>query len=92
MKYLDILKELERTPGSMARRDAWEESCFIYYVPGSTFKVNRAPLNIIFPLDTEVSYQSHIDFCCMHGDRIITGVYGPTEEDLVAEDFKIFEK
>ena len=87
MHYINIKTKLEQNIGSLARRNTWEEGCYIYFVPGSTFKVNRAPLNLIFPMDTEVTYAPHIDYCCNYQDKIVTGVFEPSSEDLIADDF-----
>jgi len=34
---------------------------FVFLVPGSVFKVNRAPLLGIYPEGTEINYHAHVD-------------------------------
>ena len=68
-----------------ARKD-WNEKSrmFIYLVPGSTFKVNRAPLLGIYPEDTEINYQPHIDMRTAQGTCV---PWLASQTDLLAEDW-----
>ena len=48
--------------GERWTRRGWNgKGLFVFLVPGSQFKVNRAPLLGIFPEDTLISYHPHID-------------------------------
>jgi hypothetical protein len=78
---LSLIKLNERV-----RRDSWPKDHFIFRVQGSTFKVNRPPLNEIFTEGTEVNYDPHIDICTGFGH---VGVWTPTQEDIFAEDFEV---
>jgi len=73
--------------GDCVRRKAWVDEAFIYFVAGSSFKVNRPPLNGVFTEGTEVSYMAHIDM--RHPNRDL-GVWGPTMEDLIATDWELY--
>lgn len=54
---IDMLKE-----GHKLQRRSWNgKGMFLFLVPGSKFKVNRAPLLGIYPEGTEITYQPHID-------------------------------
>lgn len=48
--------------GYKVARTGWNgKGMFLFLVPGSTFKVNRAPLLGIYPEGTEIQYHAHID-------------------------------
>ena len=54
------LEQLEL--GKKVCRSGWNGvKMFLFLVPGSTFKVNRAPLLGIYPEGTEINYQPHVD-------------------------------
>lgn len=59
---------------------------FIYLVPGSTFKVNRAPLNVIFPEGTDVEYLPHVDMRTRTGECV---PWLASQTDLLAADWEI---
>ena len=59
---------------------------FIYLVPGSEFEVNRPPLNAIYAMGTKVKYRPHIDFKDGKGT---CGVWSPSNEDILAEDWVV---
>ena len=65
-------------------RISWPRFTFIYLVDGSTFEVNRAPLNAFFNEGTVVSYKPHIDM--NHGDGTL-GIWTATTDDLLADDW-----
>ena len=69
--------------GFRMTRNSWSNQ-YIFLVPGSTFSVNRAPLNQIFPVGTSITYHSHIDIKYPDGT---VGVWFPTQEDLLATDW-----
>lgn len=52
----------------LVSKSAWlENGKFMFLVPGSTFAVNRPPLNKIFPEGTIINYRPHIDYCLKDG-------------------------
>lgn len=71
--------------GARASRKGWNgKDMFIFLVPGSTFKVSRAPLMGIFPEGTEVKYRGHIDLRTADGS---ISVWSPSNSDVLAEDW-----
>lgn len=60
---------------------------FIYVVPGSSFVVNRPPLNQIFPEWVTVRYDSHIDIFS-HGT---CRPWEMTQQDVVANDWEVVD-
>jgi hypothetical protein len=76
--------------GCKLARTSWntEGLAFVYLVHGSKFKVNRAPLNVIFKMDTEVTYRPHLD--CKMPDGTC-GTWTADDNDLLAEDWEIIE-
>jgi hypothetical protein len=80
-KALDLLKE-----GHLVRRTGWNgKGMFVFLVPGSTFKVNRAPLLGIYPEGTEVRYHAHIDMKTADG-MVVPWLASQT--DMLAEDWE----
>jgi hypothetical protein len=61
---------------------------FVFLVPGSVFKVNRAPLLGIYPEGTEINYRPHIDIKQADGS---VGTWAPSMDDTLAEDWQIVE-
>lgn len=76
--------------GKKVARVGWNgKGMFIFLIPGSTFKVNRAPLLGIFPEGTEVNYRPHI---AMKGvDGSISEWTPAAGNDVLAEDWQIVE-
>lgn len=76
----------EMQDGGRVRRAGWNgKGMFLFLVPGSIFKVNRAPLLGIYPEGTEISYHSHVDM------RTATGEIVPwlcSQTDLLATDWE----
>jgi hypothetical protein len=71
--------------GAKAARAGWNgKGMFIFLVPGSTFKVNRAPLLGIYPEGTEVTYQPHLDMKTAD-DRIVPWL--ASQSDVLGEDW-----
>lgn len=71
--------------GYKVAREGWNgKGMFLFLVPGSTFKVNRAPLMGIYPEGTEINYRSHIDMRTVDGE-IVPWVASQT--DVLAEDW-----
>lgn len=79
---LDCIKN-----GQKVQRDGWNgKDMFLFLVPGSTFKVNRPPLNEIYPEGTEVNYHSHIDMKTAEGYIV---PWLASQADLLAEDWRV---
>lgn len=75
--------------GKLVAREGWNgKSMFIFLVPGSTFKVNRAPLNVIFPEGTEINYHPHIDMKTADG-KIVPWLCSQT--DMLASDWQLVD-
>jgi hypothetical protein len=73
--------------GLKAVRTGWNgKGMFLFLVPGSTFKVNRAPLLGIYPEGTEVTYQAHID---MKTAQETVVPWLASQSDLLAEDWLV---
>lgn len=70
--------------GTKMSRLTWDEGEFIFLVPGSNFKVNRAPLLGIYEEGTEINYQPHIDKCMQDGTIM---AWNPSNEELLAMDW-----
>lgn len=79
---LDALKA-----GEKVYREGWNgKGMFLFLVPGSTFKVNRPPLNVIYPEGTEINYHPHIDM------RTADGTIEPwsaNQSDMLSEDWGV---
>jgi len=78
-KALILVKE-----GKRVGRKEWKNARCVFLVAGSTFAVNRAPLNQFFPEGTEVQYRPHID---MVGADDSIGTWAPSIVDVLAEDW-----
>lgn len=77
---LEVLKQ-----GHKVARQGWNgKNMFLFLVPGSTFKVNRAPLLGIYPEGTEVNYCPHIDMKTAD-NKVVPWLASQT--DVVAEDW-----
>lgn len=77
---LVLLKE-----GKKVARSGWNgKGMFLFLVPGSTFKVNRAPLLGIYPEGTEINYHAHVDMKTADG-KIVPWLCSQT--DMLAEDW-----
>jgi hypothetical protein len=75
--------------GKKVARAGWNgKGMFLFLVPGSTFKVNRAPLMGIYPECTEVNYCPHIDMKTAD-DKVVPWLASQT--DVLAEDWDIVE-
>ena len=84
LKFEDVLPSLRN--GFAVMRTGWKNASYIFLVQGSTFKVNRAPLNVFYPEGTEINYRPHID---MVGTDGTVGTWAPSMVDLMAEDWLI---
>jgi len=73
--------------GQKVSRAVWNgKDMFLFLVPGSAFKVNRAPLLGIYPEGTEITYCPHIDMRTADG-KIVPWLASPT--DMLAEDWSV---
>ena len=75
--------------GCKVARQGWNgRGMFLFLVPGSTFKVNRAPLLGIYEEGTEINYHPHVDM------RTADGMIVPwlcSQSDLLAKDWYVVE-
>lgn len=73
--------------GSKIARTGWNgKGLFIFLVPGSIFKVNRAPLLGIYPEGTEITYGPHLDVKQADGS---VSTWAPSIVDALAEDWEL---
>jgi hypothetical protein len=73
--------------GKKVSREGWNgKGMFLFLVPGSTFKVDRAPLNTIYPEGTSINYQPHIDMKTAQ-DTVVPWL--ASQSDVLAEDWII---
>lgn len=73
--------------GKRLARAGWNgKHMFVFLVPGSQFKVSRAPLLGIFPEGTDIDYRPHIDIKGADGS-ISTWV--PSIGDVMANDWQV---
>ena len=79
------LKKLKQ--GYKVARSGWNgKGMFVFLVPGSVFKVNRAPLLGIYPEGTEVTYCPHIDMKTADGSVV---PWLASQTDVLAEDWEL---
>ena len=72
--------------GGLVRRSGWNgKGMYLLLVPGSTFVVNRAPMNKIFPEGTEVEYHAHVDMKTAQGYVV---PWLCSQADLLADDWE----
>ena len=75
--------------GEKVTRAGWNgKGMFLFLVPGSQFKVNRAPLLGIYPEGEEVDYCPHIDM------RKVDGKIEPwlaSQTDMLANDWQVVD-
>ena len=75
--------------GKKIARAGWNgKGVFLFLVPGSTFKVNRAPLLGIYPEGTEINYHSHIDMKTADGTIV---PWLASQTDVLADDWIVVE-
>ena len=81
---LDALKA-----GKLVARQGWNgKGTFLYFVKGSTFTVNRAPLLGIYPEGTEITYCPHIDMKTADGSCV---PWLASQTDVLAEDWLVVD-
>ena len=82
--FSEALEALKR--GKKVARRGWNgKGMFVFLVPGSTFKVNRAPLLGIYPEGTEINYHAHIDMKTAD-NQIVPWLASQT--DILANDWE----
>lgn len=82
--FSEALEALKR--GKKVARSGWNgKGMFVFLVPGSTFKVNRAPLLGIYPEGTEITYHAHIDMKTAD-NQIVPWLASQT--DILANDWE----
>ena len=75
--------------GKKIARAGWNgKGMFLFLVPGSTFKVNRAPLLGIYPEGTEINYHAHIDMKTADGTIV---PWLASQTDVLADDWIVVE-
>lgn len=75
--------------GKRVARAGWNgKGMFLFLVPGSTFKVSRAPLLGIYPEGTSIDYCPHIDMKTADG-KVVPWLASQT--DVLAEDWSVLE-
>ncbi len=87
MNFSEALELIKQ--GKLVAREGWNgKGMFVYLVRGSQFQVNRAPLNVIYPEGTEVSYRAHIDMRAADGTLV---PWLASQSDLLSEDWVVVE-
>jgi hypothetical protein len=75
--------------GMKVSRAGWNgKDMFLFLVPGSTFKVNRAPLMGIYPEGTEINYCPHIDMKTADGSVV---PWLASQTDVLSEDWGVVD-
>lgn len=83
MTFSQALESLKA--GNKVARQGWNgKGMFLFLVPGSVFKVNRAPLLGIYPEGTEINYHAHVDMKTADG-MVVPWLCSQT--DLLANDW-----
>lgn len=87
MDFGDAISALK--DGQKVARVGWNgKGMFLFLVPGSAFKVNRAPLLGIYPEGTEIEYHAHIDMKTAQGYVV---PWLASQADMLSEDWVIAE-
>jgi len=75
--------------GRRVAREGWNgKGMFVFLVPGSRFKVNRAPLLGIYPEGQEIVYLPHIDMKTAD-DSVVPWL--ASQADLLSEDWVLVD-
>jgi hypothetical protein len=82
--FASARSDQSREKSSTLRLDG--KGMFIFLVPGSVFKVNRAPLLGIYPEGTEIKYHAHVDMKTASGEVV---PWLCSQTDMLAEDWEI---
>lgn len=87
MNFSEALVEIKN--GKRVSREGWNgKGMFVFLVPGSVFKVSRAPLLGIYPEGTEIKYHAHVDMKTADG-QVVPWLCSQT--DLLADDWGVVE-
>lgn len=71
--------------GGKVQRIGWNgKGMFLFLVPDSTFKVNKAPLLGIYPEGKEINYHAHIDMKTAD-EKVVPWLASQT--DVLSEDW-----
>lgn len=85
MTFGEAIQALKQ--GKKVQREGWNgKDMFLFLVPGSQFKVNRAPLLGIYPEGTEITHQPHIDMKTAQGTVV---PWVASQSDLLSTDWHI---
>lgn len=75
--------------GQKIARIGWNgKNMFVFFVPGSTFAVNRPPLLGIYPLGKMINYLSHLDMRTADGSIV---PWLASQTDVLADDWQLVE-
>jgi hypothetical protein len=86
MNFSDALKLIKE--GERVARECWDgKDMFLFFVPGSRFRVNRPPLLGIYPEGTRIEYHAHIDIKTEQGYVM---PWTAPQSDILAEDWEIY--
>jgi len=89
MTFGEAIDYLKQNSGGKVARKGWNgKAMFIFLVNGSTFKVNRPPLNEIYEEGTEINYQPHIDMKTAD-DTIVPWL--ASQSDVLALDWEVVQ-
>lgn len=86
LKLLKLGYKLTRRGWNGRRKDG--SPMYVFLVDGSTFQVNRPPLNKMFVEGTTITYKPHLDM--LHADDSV-GVWVAVTNDILAEDWEIVQ-
>ena len=85
MDFSEALTLLKK--GHLVAREGWNgKNMFLYFVPGSTFQVNRPPLSVIYKEGTEVMSRPHIDMRTADGEHV---PWLASQSDLLCDDWVV---
>jgi hypothetical protein len=75
--------------GKRVAREGWNgKNMFLFLVPGSTFKVNRAPLLGIYPEGTVIDYHAYIAMKTATGEIV---PWLASQTDVLDEDWVVVD-
>lgn len=87
MNFSEALQEIKN--GSLVKRSGWNgKNMFLFLVNGSTFTVNREPLQSILGEGTQVKYHAHIDMKTATGEVV---PWLASQSDLLADDWEVLK-
>lgn len=87
MNFSEALSHIK--DGKRAAREGWNgKGMFLFLVQGSTFTVNREPLQSILGEGTIANYHAHIDMKTANGEIV---PWTASQTDLLADDWVIVD-